>query len=57
VPGARWGTLSPPPINAAADTAHGLPWFDLYDEEMPDLPASPTLVGVTSIPERDAERG
>jgi hypothetical protein len=47
--------LPPPPIDAATYTAHGLPWFDLYDEEMPDLPASPTLTGVKPIPERDDE--
>ena len=49
--------LPPPPIDAATYTAHGLPWFDLYDEDMPDLPAATTLARVQPIHERDAELG
>lgn len=47
----------PPPIDAHTYTAHGLPWFDLYDEARADLPRSERLVGVKTIAERDAERG
>ena len=36
------------PVNAAAYTAYGFPWFDLYDETRPDLPASDALRGVKS---------
>jgi len=47
----------PPPIDARTYTAHGLPWFDLYDEAREDLPRSERLVGVKTIAERDAEGG
>jgi hypothetical protein len=49
--------LPPPPIDAATYTAHGLPWFTLYDEEMPNIPASRTLAGVKPVPERDDGSG
>jgi len=47
----------PPPIDAQTYTAHGLPWFDLYDEARADLPQSERLIGVKTIAERDAEQG
>lgn len=36
------------PVDAATYTSHGFPWFDLYDEHKPDLPASKTLRRVRS---------
>jgi hypothetical protein len=47
----------PTPVSARSYTEHGLPWFDLYDEERRDVPASPTLAGVKSVKEVDAEKG
>ena len=47
----------PPPIDAQTYTAHGFPWFDLYDEARGSVPAAERLVGVKTIAERDAERG
>lgn len=36
------------PVDAATYTSYGFPWFDLYDERKPDLPASDALRGVKS---------
>jgi hypothetical protein len=49
----------PPPtaVDAATYTAHGLPWFDLYDEERGDIKPSERLAGAPSIAAIDAERG
>lgn len=47
----------PTPVDAAAYTRHGLPWFDLYDEEKGDLPGSAVLASARTVRERDAERG
>lgn len=47
----------PTPVDAAAYTRHGLPWFDLYDEAKGDLPGSAILASARTIRERDAERG
>ncbi|WP_373500591.1 hypothetical protein [Desulfococcus sp.] len=47
----------PTPIDAAAYTRHGLPWFDLYDEEKGDLPGSATLAGAGTVRARDAALG
>jgi hypothetical protein len=51
--------LEPPstPIDAKTYTDHGLPWFDLYDEDRATLPAAPALQDVESVAERDAGRG
>jgi hypothetical protein len=45
------------PVDAATYTAHGLPWFDLYDEERGDIEPSERLARATTIATRDAERG
>jgi hypothetical protein len=37
------------PVDARVYTEHGLPWFDLYDEEAGDIAASPTLERVRSV--------
>jgi hypothetical protein len=46
----------PTPIDAATYTAHGLPWFDLYDEAQGDIAPSALLAEAKTIAERDAER-
>jgi hypothetical protein len=53
-------TGSPPPpspVSAAAYTEHGLPWFDLYDEEKPALPAAERLDDVRSVRAKESESG
>lgn len=47
----------PTPIDARTYTEHGLPWFDLYDEEARDVPPSDLLSGATTVAERDRELG
>jgi hypothetical protein len=47
----------PTPIDAAAYTRHGLPWFTLYDETLGDLPRAAVLARAKTVRERDAERG
>ncbi len=45
-------TGQPPPdspLDAAAYARHGLPWFSIYDEDLPGLPAAPALAGVTPV--------
>jgi hypothetical protein len=51
--------LAPPPtpVDAAAYTQHGLPWFELYDEDRADLAAPESLARAKTIAQRDAERG
>ena len=52
------GQKSPPtPIDARTYTEHGLPWFDLYDEEARDVPASASLSEAATIADRDREFG
>lgn len=56
VNGAEWRALTgepapPTPVDAAAYTKAGLPWFALYDEELGDIAASETLRGVRAIGE------
>lgn len=50
-------TPPPTPIDARTYTEHGLPWFDLYDEEARDVPASVSLGEARTIAERDRELG
>jgi hypothetical protein len=45
------------PVSAAAYTEHGLPWFDLYEEEKGTVAAASRLTGVKSVREKEAERG
>ena len=47
----------PSPVDAALYTRHGLPWFELYDDSLADVPPSDALQGATTIAERDVERG
>ncbi|CAN5574660.1 hypothetical protein BH20ACT18_BH20ACT18_07060 [soil metagenome] len=36
----------PSPVSAALYTEHGLPWFDLYEEDVQDVSPSERLAGV-----------
>ncbi|MCU0307125.1 MAG: hypothetical protein MUE51_05020 [Thermoleophilia bacterium] len=45
------------PVSAREYARAGLPWFDLYDEHMGDVPASDALAGLRSVKEMDAEHG
>jgi hypothetical protein len=47
-------TPPPTPVDAAAYTAAGFPWFELYDEEESDVAAPGTLTRIKSI--RELER-
>jgi hypothetical protein len=44
----------PTPVDAGTYTAHGFPWFELYDEARASVPASDRLREVESIGARDA---
>jgi hypothetical protein len=45
------------PITAQAYTQYGMPWFELYDEERGDVPATETLSRVKTIRSQDSEQG
>lgn len=45
------------PVSAREYARHGLPWFDLYDEDRGDLLPSEILAGVKSVRQMDAARG
>ncbi len=45
------------PICAETYTSHGLPWFDLYDEDKQDLNPSSVLSHLKSVEELDIEKG
>jgi hypothetical protein len=47
----------PTPVDVQIYTAHGLPWFELYDEGEGDVAASEKLAKVKTIKEKDAEKG
>lgn len=47
----------PTPISPKTYTDCGLPWFDLYDEFLGDIPPGQRLAGVKSIRELAAEQG
>lgn len=47
----------PTPIDAQTYSDHGLPWFELYDQDRSDVPRSERLAGARTIAETDAERG
>jgi hypothetical protein len=44
-----------PPIDARTYTEHGFPWFDLYDEDLSDVPPAEALTGAKTVSQRDAE--
>jgi hypothetical protein len=44
-------------ISADTYTTYGLPWFDLYDEDLGDLDTSKSLAGVKSVDELAKEKG
>lgn len=51
---AQWTAITgeaPPatPVDCEAYVRAGLPWFDYYDADASDLPASPSLAGVTTV--------
>ncbi len=45
------------PVTAKSYTEMGLPWFDLYDEQMGDVAAPDELKNVKSVKEMDQEKG
>ena len=47
----------PSPVSAQLYTNMNLPWFELYDEDRSDLPASERLKTVKALKERDSDRG
>ncbi|NTU48786.1 MAG: hypothetical protein HGA84_07260 [Syntrophobacteraceae bacterium] len=47
----------PSPIDAAAYTRCGLPWFDLYDEEKGDIAPSAELASARTVSQRERELG
>jgi hypothetical protein len=46
---------SAPPIDAATYTEHGLPWFDLYDEQRQDVAPSDRLTETRTVAQCDAD--
>lgn len=46
----------PSPITARDYAAHGLPWFELYDEKLGALSETHTLATVKSVKELDSEK-
>jgi len=44
----------PSPVDAATYAAHGLPWFELYDDAAGDVPPSERLAGVEGVGADDA---
>jgi hypothetical protein len=44
------------PVTARDYAAHGLPWFELYDEQLGALAETGTLAGVKSVKHLDAEK-
>ena len=47
----------PTPIDVKTYTDHGLPWFELYDEHLGDLPPPEPLTKIPTIEDRDRELG
>lgn len=47
----------PTPVDTAAYTTRGLPWFDIYDEGRGDIAPADRLAGATTIAAVDTERG
>ncbi len=46
----------PSPVTAREYSKAGLPWFDLYDEQMPSLAPTDTLAKVRSVKELDGDK-
>jgi hypothetical protein len=46
----------PSPVTAREYARRGLPWFELYDECAPSLPAGDTLSKLASVKELDEQR-
>jgi hypothetical protein len=46
----------PSPITARDYASHGLPWFELYDENLGAVSATEALAGVKSVKEMDAQK-
>jgi hypothetical protein len=44
------------PITAKNYAAHGLPWFELYDESVPAIDGSKKLASLKSVKELDQEK-
>lgn len=58
----QWRALTgqaPPamPVTAKEYARHGLPWFDLYDEDLGDLEPQDALKRVKSVGEMDQQKG
>lgn len=52
------GMAPPPtPVSARTYTTHGLPWFDLYDDEKADVAPSKDLAGLKPTHELGEEKG
>ena len=49
--------VPPTPVDARAYTNAGLPWFELYDDGLGDIPAGDVLANVKSVAAKDAEHG
>ncbi|MGH9881108.1 MAG: hypothetical protein ACRD6N_06695 [Pyrinomonadaceae bacterium] len=50
------GLMAPPtPIDAGTYTQYGFPWFQLYDEKLPDVPAAERLAGVKTLLDKEME--
>ena len=47
----------PSPVDARTYTEHGLPWFELYEEDRGDVAASDSLARVRTVGEQAAARG
>jgi hypothetical protein len=47
----------PSPVSAQTYTENGLPWYDLYEEDLGDVPAPRRLTAVKSVREQEAESG
>lgn len=59
---AEWQAITgepapPTPVSAHAYAEHGLPWFDYYDADAADLPASAELAGVRPTGDWLADEG
>jgi hypothetical protein len=49
--------VPPTPVDAHAYTNAGLPWFELYDDQLGDIAPSDVLANVKSVAQKDAQHG